>query len=255
MRFDPETFGPVAAVANADGAGGGLIVCEHASARMPVEFGALGLRDDLLLSHIAWDPGAMDVATGLSRRLDAPLVHCRASRLLYDCNRPPEAAAAVPTRSEAHDIPGNQALDPAARSERVQAFYRPFEALLAKTIANHPTPPAIVTIHSFTPVFHGERRDVEIGVLHDEDSRLADAVLASASSFDTRRNAPYGPEDGVTHTLRRHAIPAGLPNVMLEIRNDLIATPDACDRMAGVLASWLEAAFARLGAAPAEGAA
>ena len=80
-------------------------------------------------------------------------------------------------------------------------------------------------MHSFTPVYFGKPRAVEIGILHDADTRLADAMLAAAgekSLYDTRRNEPYGPEDGVTHTLKEHGLANGLPNVMIEVRNDLI---------------------------------
>jgi len=122
--------------------------------------------------------------------------------------------------------------------------------LLARTLDSRPAPPALVTVHSFTPVYHGRRRAVELGILHDDDSRLADAMLARApahTAMRTGRNDPYGPEDGVTHTLRRHALPRGLPNVMLEIRNDLIATPADQDRAAAALCALLAAALGALG--------
>jgi len=100
----------------------------------------------------------------------------------------------------------------------------------------------LITVHSFTPVFKGVKRDVELGVLHDSDARLADAMLGLAGShtaYATGRNEPYGPEDGVTHTLRRHAVPQGLLNVMLEIRNDLLSDAESCAAMADGLAVWL----------------
>lgn len=122
---------------------------------------------------------------------------------------------------------------------RIERFYRPFEAMVAKTLADRPKTTALVTIHSFTPVYLRQPRSVEIGVLHDTDTRLADAFLAVATGFDIRRNSPYSPSDGVTHTLRQHALPRNLLNMMLEIRNDLIATPAQCASMADWLAGWL----------------
>jgi predicted N-formylglutamate amidohydrolase len=98
----------------------------------------------------------------------------------------------------------------------------------------------LVTIHSFTPVYNGVRRSCEIGILHDADSRLADAMLAGTIPFKMERNVPYSASDGVTHTLRTHAIPRGWPNVMIEIRNDLIATPDQQRAMAFHLVSLLK---------------
>lgn len=249
-------------VRNESGDGPFLLVCEHASNVIPAEYDALGLDAAALRSHIAWDPGALAVADELARLLDAPLVAARVSRLVYDCNRPPEAPSAMPEESEIYRIPGNAGLTHEARRARADAVYFPFRDTLARTIDGHGAP-AIVTIHSFTPVWRGVSRAVEIGILHDDDSRLADAMLAIADEggdgggLVVRRNEPYGPEDGVTHTLREHAMPRGLANVMIEVRNDLIATDADARAMAARLAGWLkaaEAALARVALAGAEGA-
>lgn len=251
-------------VRNETGGGPFLLVCEHASNFIPPDYGTLGLDAAALQSHIAWDPGALPVAGELSRLLDAPLVAARISRLVYDCNRPPEAPSAMPEESEIYRIPGNAGLTPEARAARAESIYFPFRDTLARTIDSHEArdgAPAIVTLHSFTPVWRGVARAVEIGILHDDDSRLADAMLAIADEGDkgggglvVRRNEPYGPRDGVTHTLREHALPRGLPNVMIEIRNDLIRTPADARTMAGRLAGWLDAARVAVAGRDAKGA-
>ena len=98
----------------------------------------------------------------------------------------------------------------------------------------------MVTIHSFTPVWHGQRRDVELGLLHDSDDRLAKQMLSVApESLNAQLNAPYSVTDGVTHTLREHAIPRGLANVMIEVRNDLISDATGVARIADVLTEML----------------
>ncbi|MEO0915708.1 MAG: N-formylglutamate amidohydrolase [Pseudomonadota bacterium] len=220
-----------------------LLVCEHAVAHIPEEFQNLGLAETELESHIAWDPGALETATCLSQRLDAPLIYSAVSRLVYDCNRPPGAESAMPAQSETTHVPGNANLSKAERQSRIQRFYTPFEGLLAATLDARPDPSILVTIHSFTPVYRGKRRSVEIGVLHDSDDRLANALLQVAEGFRIERNAPYGPDDGVTHTLRHHALPRGILNVMIEVRNDLIAAPVQCAEMADLLADWLSRAL------------
>jgi predicted N-formylglutamate amidohydrolase len=116
------------------------------------------------------------------------LVYQRFSRLIYDCNRPPEAPGAMPEKSEVYDIPGNATLSDADKQARTEALYIPFhDAIRAlvrdRTAAGQET--IIVTVHSFTPVYHGKTRAVEIGILHDKDSRLADKMLAVAAG---RRN-------------------------------------------------------------------
>ena len=130
-----------------------------------------------------------------------------------------------------------------AVDERVAIELKLFTRVAMAGIAD----PILVTVHSFTPIFHGNVRDVEIGILHDSDSRLADALLSTSSANTprtVRRNEPYGPTDGVTHTLKEHALPSGHLNVMLEVRNDLIATEVAQASMAKMISKWLECALA-----------
>lgn len=226
-----------------------VLVCEHASAMIPPCFDNLGLAEQDLQSHAAWDPGAMGVAQAISKRLDAALVAGAVSRLVYDCNRPPSSPDATPERSEVIDVPGNSGLTEAQRQARAQTYYAPFREALAAQIAKTPQP-VIVTIHSFTPIYHGVARQVEYGVLHDSDTRLADAMLQTAAQHTSaivQRNDPYGPEHGVTHTLEVHALPKGYLNVMLEIRNDLIRTAEAQEAAGDMIAAWLVDALAAIG--------
>ncbi|MBZ4021880.1 N-formylglutamate amidohydrolase [Rhodobacter sp. TJ_12] len=229
-----------------------VFVCEHAVNAFPAPWGDLGLSSEVQSAHVAWDPGALGLARGLAERLDAPLVRATTSRLIYDLNRPPQSPGAMPARSEIFDIPGNAALDPAQRLTRTQALYLPFHAqlrtLLAEKLALGQRP-ILVTVHSFTPVYHGRPRAVELGIIHDADPSLACAVLEEARAqtpLDARLNDPYSAADEVTHTLALHATPMGLRNVMLELRNDLIADALAQAAMAARLAPVLLAALARL---------
>lgn len=232
-------------VFNPKGQSRAVVVCEHASHFIPSAFNNLGLVGDALQSHAAWDPGALALAKELSKLLDATLVASGVSRLVYDCNRPPSAQDAMPHQSEAIKVPGNTGLTAEQRQDRVDGYYEPFRATLAETIAAT-SMPVIVTIHSFTPVYHGKNRAVEIGILHDEDSRLADAMLATASHHTDKlvlRNEPYGPEHGVTHTLKEHALENGHLNVMLEVRNDLISDAKQQAEMANSISDWLSDAL------------
>lgn len=227
---------------------GFVIVCEHASCLIPASYSNLGLSGEALTSHIAWDPGALGVARELRVLLSGDLVAGCVSRLLYDCNRPPEALSAMPERSEIFDIPGNHDLSESARAARVASIYEPFRAALSDRMAARGQG-VLVTIHSFTPVYAGVARDCEIGLLHDDDSRLADAMLARvgpAFPFRLELNVPYSARDGVTHTLKEHALKRGWLNVMIEIRNDLIATPATQYSMALALAELLSAGVAAL---------
>ncbi|AJC80292.1 N-formylglutamate amidohydrolase protein [Rhizobium etli bv. phaseoli str. IE4803] len=237
-----EADGDCVGIERAGGRSPVLLVCEHASNTLPVHFGDLGLPGEALASHIAWDPGALSVARGISQGLDATLVYQRFSRLIYDCNRPPNSPGAMPERSEIYAIPGNKDLTAEERLARTDALYVPFHDAVRGLIRDRRArgqDSVIVTIHSFTPVYHGRDRAVELGILHDEDSHLADRMLtlaAEAPLYRTERNQPYGPEDGVTHTLILHGLSNGLRNVMIEVRNDLIAD----DVGQGVMADYLK---------------
>ena len=235
-------------VRNADVASPLVLICEHASPFIPTEFEHLGLAASERGGHVVWDPGAMALATHLAARLDATLVASKVSRLVYDCNRPPEAHDAILARSETVDVPGNAGLSVEEKENRAARFYHPFRDTLARVVAGK-TAPVLVTVHSFTPIYYGKPSAVEVGVLHDSDARLANALLsdlAGCAAMSVRRNEPYGPADGVTHTLKEHAIPGGHLNVMLELRNDLLADDAAQSAMADTLADWLTRALAIL---------
>lgn len=232
-------------IENAEAQGRLILVCEHAANHIPAAWGDLGLTAEQRQAHIAWDPGALALSRGLSQRLDAVLIHAPVSRLVYDCNRAPDMPGAMPVRSEIHDIPGNASISAAERLARTEAVYLPWatglHGLIARRIALG-LRPVIVTIHSFTPIYHGKPRRVEFGVIHDADPHLSVAILNAAhklTGLQAELNAPYSAADDVTHTLRVQATPYGLPNAMLEIRNDLIAAPEAVDAMADQLAAVL----------------
>lgn len=238
---------PAAEVINPEGRANLVLVCEHASPAIPQALHELGLAPEDRLSHAAWDIGAHAVAKRLSALLDAPLVASRVSRLVYDCNRPPEAPDSIPAKSERIEAPGNADLSIAQRQARIAEVYEPFRALLTQTIVGRgSSPPALVTIHSFTPVYHGVFRAVELGILHDADDRLARAMLQAApdaTSLKAALNEPYGPTDGVTHTLKEHALEAGLLNAMIEIRNDFIGDAAGAQKIAGEMSAMIEKAL------------
>ena len=179
VLLDP-TEGEPFEIERTDGRSPVILVCEHASRTIPRTLSDLGAKPETLTSHAAWDIGALAVARKLSELLDAPLIHQRFSRLVYDCNRPPDAQDAIPERSEIHAIPGNRNLSDEARRQRVTEIYEPFRQALAELIAARTAPsrqPVIVTIHSFTRVYFGIARHRAIGLLHDRDLRLADAAM------------------------------------------------------------------------------
>jgi predicted N-formylglutamate amidohydrolase len=220
---------PPALIINEMGTSPLVLICEHASNRLPKSMGTLGLKREDLDRHIAYDIGAEGVSRHLSNLLDCALVLNRYSRLAYDCNRSPEHAGAMPEVSEVFEIPGNKGLSPSEKLARVNGIYHPFHLAIGQLLdqrAVHKRRTIIVTMHSFTPVFKGIARTVEVGLLFDQDESLAKKLEHSFPGFDTRMNEPYSAKDGVMHTTAIHGAARGLPSLMLEIRNDLITKED-----------------------------
>lgn len=248
----PQQTSPYVEVLNPKGAAPMVLACEHASNAVPEQFTHPLADKEMLNRHIAWDPGARMLACELSVRFDAPLVCSKVSRLVYDCNRPPESDSSIPVKSERYDIPGNYSLTDAERRARVEKIYRPFHALLSGLVIEKKMKgidPVLVTIHSFTPCYFDQIRNTEIGILHDSDSRMADQMLNIAPQVCGRlveRNKPYGPQDGVTHTLKKHGDHHRLPNVMLEIKNDLLSTALEIKTMADIIQKMLIHSLSKL---------
>lgn len=251
-----QPVGPVEVI-NGEGRGRIVLACDHASNFLPAEYGTLGLDPSELQRHIAWDPGALPVALEMAQRLDAPLVASSVSRLIVDCNRPVEAHDLIPELSESTIIPGNREIDSAERSRRIALAHAPFhdaiDALLDQREAAG-RESWLVTVHSYTPVYRGIPRPWEIGIIHDEDERIAAALIAglrAVPGLTVGVNQPYSPADRVYYTLERHARARGIPCAMIEIRNDEI-TNDASQRnWAEMLASILSTLEAAKGVAQA----
>ncbi len=244
----PAYFGKVVDVFPSDRPPSVLVICEHASNRIPDSLNALGLADDVLMSHVAWDIGAMDVAKSLARRVSGVLVCSNISRLVYDCNRPPDVPSAMPERSEIYDILGNSGLTPDQCDERVTHVYRPFfDAIREQIHVYRDTLRLLVTVHSFSPTFNGvDRQKIELGLLHGRDARFAEAMmrcLPRTLPLRTHLNEPYSAFDGVTHTLDTHGLVNNLFSVMIEIRNDLIRSSAQQDDVAALLAPWIQEAL------------
>ncbi len=216
-----------------------------------MRLGELELEEAERRRHIGWDIGVMGLGTALAGLLDAPFVAQTYSRLVIDCNRDPDSAAAIPEVSDGTRIPGNCGLDGAARAARVAAIHAPYHdaiagALDARAEAGRDT--ILIALHSFTPVFGGVVRPWQVGVLHDAgDTHFAHAVLAGlgATGLVVGDNEPYR-MDGTDFSVPHHCYPRGVPYLELEVRQDLIAVPDQQAEWAARLATLFTAAAARI---------
>jgi predicted N-formylglutamate amidohydrolase len=240
-RLAEQASDPVV-VANRGGRSSYVLICDHASNTLPAAFGTLGLTAEDLRRHIAWDPGAAPVARYMAEILGATLIESQVSRLVIDCNRPLDAPDLVPAVSETTAIPGNRDLSEAERARRIALAYDPFHAAIEDVVSERLAAgreTRLVSIHSFTPVYKDVARPWHVGIIHDDDRRLAAPVIAALRSLEgvtVGVNEPYSPADRVYFTLERHARSRGLPCAMVEIRNDEIPAEAGQRKWAGLLA-------------------
>lgn len=233
---------------NPDGTSPFVLTCDHASNHVPAQYGTLGLTAADLLRHIAWDPGALAVARLVAKKLDATLVEARISRLVIDCNRPLDAPDLISEISESTPIPGNIGLSQSEREARIRLAWKPYhdavEALIEARLSEG-RDTRLIAIHSFTPVYKDVARPWQVGVIHDEDTRLAAPLIKALKANDELPvgvNEPYSPADRVYFTLERHARSRGLPCAMIEIRNDEIADEAGQEKWAAILAEAIAVA-------------
>lgn len=226
---DPAPF----TVFNATGAAPILLLCDHASNAVLHRLGGLGLLERDLNRHIAHDIGAPGVTRYLASRFDAPAILAGYSRLVIDCNRHLGHETSIIRESDATVIPGNAHLTEADRAARANACFWPYHREIARTLAGFDARrivPALIAVHSFTPVLLGQRRPWQIGVLWTEDGRIAQpliAALRARTGYEIGDNEPYSGRTHTGFTIAEHATAAGRPCVMLEIREDLMPDSDS----------------------------
>ncbi|HKX09866.1 MAG TPA: N-formylglutamate amidohydrolase [Stellaceae bacterium] len=235
---------------NAAGKAPVLVTCDHASRRVPKSLRNLGLDAESLKLHIAWDIGAADVSRHLARKLDAPAILAGYSRLVIDCNRDIDDPTAMPAVSDGVPVPGNKDLSSAAGAQRVEVLFKPYHAAIEAALDGFTARgvhPAVLSIHSFTPVMNDFARPWHIGILWDKDPRMAIPMLAALrreTGLVVGDNEPYSAREPAGYTVRTHAEKRGLPHLNVELRQDLLATDagtvEWADRLVRVLTPILE---------------
>lgn len=225
-----------------------LVTCDHATNRVPedVSGGNLGIAPTDMERHIAYDVGAAGLTLALAERLNAPAILSDFSRLVIDPNRGEDDPTLVMKLYDGTIIPANRHVDERETERRLDTLYRPYHDAYARLAARQKNT-VVLAIHSFTPCLSGRPpRPWEVGVLYSHiDARLSHAVLArlqAETDLSVGDNEPYSghlPGDGI----ERHALRHGRHNTLIELRNDLIATPEAqaawADRLAPILAAAL----------------
>lgn len=226
-----------------------VLTCEHAGNRVPASLDTLGLSAEVLDLHIGWDIGIAPVAEMIARTLDAPLVLQPYSRLVIDCNRPPSSAEAMPSISDGIVVPANASLTIEERDSRIKAIHTPYHDMVGRMIDRRMagnSKPAVISLHSFTPMLETERthRPWDITLLYNRDARIAECLehllRRAAPSINLAHNKPYTVADATDYTIPVHGEQRGLPNVLIEIRNDHLLTESGQRFWADILSNALQ---------------
>lgn len=220
-----------------------LILCDHASNKVPKALEKLGLSESDLGKHIAWDIGAEKLSLIIAKALDATCFLAGYSRLVVDLNRDPKHAGSILEVSDHVCVPGNQSMTKTERLARLDALYHPYhDEIDRKTarIAAAGKPPVVIAIHSFTPEMNGQKRPWHIGILWNRDERVALPLIEMLRSDNPELvigdNQPYSAKEGpeFNNTIERHAESRGLPSVMVEFRQDMVNTAAGAQKMAQI---------------------
>lgn len=241
---------PPYATYNENGRAPLLLLCDHASKAVPKALGDLGIPESELSRHIGWDIGGLDTALELAKTLDAPLIASGYSRLVIDCNRWPGGEGSIPEVSDGTVVPANRALTKEQIDTRAEACFWPYHQEVDRRLdrmTGGGGKVCLLVVHSFTPVMAGFKRPWHVGVLWNDDARLPEPLLAELRR-DMRLmvgdNEPYSARASYEYTLNAHARPRGLPHCSLEVRQDLIHTPDMARHWGERLAPAIRAAVA-----------
>jgi predicted N-formylglutamate amidohydrolase len=234
----------MATVHNPHGKAKVVLLCEHASNQLPPEMQASDADRPWLESHWGWDPGAAALTLALSRALDAPAVLGETSRLVCDLNRPPGDPTWIRTEVEGHRLSFNASVDEGERARRASIHWLPYHAAVDQVLAQRTAGgqrPLVFSIHTFTALYLGVPRTVELGVLFDEEAVRAEALrhALAGAGFDARLNEPWSGKEGLIYSPDRHARAHRLPCLEVEVRNDLLGTPRAVESLARLLAASL----------------
>jgi predicted N-formylglutamate amidohydrolase len=226
---------------------GCILLGDHATNRLPAEYGSLGLDPGAFRRHIAYDIGIEPLVRALASRLGMPAVISGFSRLLIDPNRGEDDPTLIMRISDGAIIPGNHPITADEWNARITRYHRPYHQAISGMIADVATrtgaAPLVISLHSFTPYWKGVARPWHASVLWDADPRAPGKLLAALNRMQdivTGNNEPY---DGALRgdTMYRHCMKAGIPHLLLEVRQDLIGDHKGveawCDRLAPVFAA------------------
>jgi predicted N-formylglutamate amidohydrolase len=222
-----------------------VLLCEHASNRLPCRVADPGLRG-VLGSHWGWDIGGWALTRELSRRLRAVAIGGRFSRLWIDLNRRVDDPTLVRREAGGVALPWNRSAGAREIERRMLDCHCPYHAEVDRLVLRHLTRgvrPLLLSVHTFTPVLAGRPRRFDVGVLYDRHEAAARALgrALDQAGFAMRYNEPYSGLAGMMYAVDRHGSHHRLPCLELEVNQRTFERPALVLRLARVVARAVEA--------------
>ncbi len=219
-----------------------FLIADHASREIPEKYNNLGVEDpSVLRRHIAWDIGIEDVTKRMAEKLGATAIFSTFSRLLIDANRYPTDPSSCPAISDGVEVPGNKDLPQEERDHRVETYFKPYHKKLVEILEAKQAlgaTPIVISMHSFTPIMDDYDRPWHIGILWDQDGRIALPmleILNQNSTLVVGDNEPYSAREPLGYTMNEHGTKKDIPHVVVEIRQDLIDTHHGAEKWANLM--------------------
>lgn len=189
----------------------------------------------------AVDIGAEEISARLASDLRLPTLCSRVSRLVVDVNRPVTSETIFRTVADGKPIALNANISVEERQDRIDRYWRPYRFELTEMLEHLKNIELVISVHSFTPLYEGEPRDCEIGVLYIDSVEEASWFLKSFTEkgYKTVENEPW---PASLCDIAAPVMAAGKKHVILEVRQDLAADAEFRRRLVDDIRVILETA-------------
>ena len=212
-----------------------LFIADHASNYIPSSLKNLGLKDNQLNSHIAYDVGVKELCINLSNLLNSKYIIGEYSRLIIDLNRDISDPTLIPEIVDRKIIPKNLNLTNYDKKKRISEIYNKYHYKI-KTAVKHNNIIALISLHSFNPIFKKRKRNIHFGILSNQDRRLSDCIITEMKKRKLKvgDNEPY---EGnlIGDTMYKHGLKNNLHHTLIEVRNDLLSSSTKIHRVSVLL--------------------
>ena len=212
-----------------------LFVADHASNYIPSSLEYLGLNKKLFKTHIAYDLGIKELCINLSKLLKSKYITGAHSRLIIDLNRDVSDPTLIPEIVDRKVIVKNLNLSNYEKKKRIAEIYNRYHRKITATI-NQNNIKALISLHSFNPIFKKKKRNIHFGILSNQDRRLSEYIIAEMKSRKLRvgDNEPYK-GNLIGDTMYKHGLKNNLHHTLIEVRNDLLSSPTKVHRVSALL--------------------